>query len=41
MAGMKTNYFVANYIIQFFFTFVFGVQIKELYITLKKKETEE
>ena len=38
MAGMKTIYFTANYIIQLFFTCVFGIQIKELYLKPKKKE---
>jgi len=34
---MKTIYFTANYVIQLFFTCVFGIQVKELYITPKKK----
>jgi len=34
---MKTIYFTANYIIQLFFTYVFGMQVKELYLKPKKK----
>jgi len=33
---MKSIYFIANYIIQLFFTCVFGIQVKEFYITPKK-----
>ena len=34
---MKTIYFTANYVIQLFFTCLFGIQVKEFYLKPKKK----
>ena len=36
-ASKGSIYFIANYTIQLFFTCVFGMQVKELFITPKKK----